>query len=125
MSCIIVYQPNPDHEDGFDRLAEDGHELILCSGREAMFDALAARRPDAIVYVLSDLSLDLGVLWLVRRIAATLPIILLGGPAGLDARRSVQELRPAYYGMFPLDGTELREAVRDVLRHPDGRALAS
>ena len=78
-----------------------------------------------LVYVLSDLALDLGVLWVVRRIAPTLPIILLGGPAGLEARRTGQELKPTYGGRVPLDPAELGDAVRSVLRHDNGRALAS
>lgn len=94
---------------------------MLCAGREALFDALALRRPDLIVYVMDDLATDLGVLAAVRRLAPALPIILLGGPAGLEARRTVQELRPTYYGVFPLEPAELRDAVRGVIGRQIGR----
>jgi hypothetical protein len=73
--------------------------------------------------VLGELDVDLGTLWALRRVAPTLPIILLGGPAGLEARRSVQELKPTYYGVFPLEPSELADAVRGVLQH-HGRAIA-
>ena len=125
MPRILIHDPRRDRREWFRSLADEGYELVVCSGRVEMFDVLAARRPDAIVFVLSDLALDLGVLWLVRRIAATMPIIVLGESAQLEARRSVQELRPAYYGMFPLEGGERSEVVHDVLRHRSGSALAS
>ena len=83
-------------------------------------DALAARRPDLIVYVMDDLTTDLAVLSVVRRAAARLPIILLGGPAGIEVRRSVQEIKPTYFGVFPLEPAELRDAVRGALGHPSG-----
>jgi len=124
MPHILICESRRSRQD-WRSLAEEGHDTVVCAGRETLFDALAARRPDVIIYVLSDLGLDLGVLWMVRRIAPALPIILLGGPAGLEARRSVQELRPAYFGMFPLEPAELSDAVRCVLRHDGGRALAS
>lgn len=125
MPHILICESRRTRPEWYRNLAEEGHDTVVCAGREALFDALAARRPDLLVYVLSDLALDLGVLWVVRRMAPTLPIILLGGPAGLEARRTVQELKPAYFGMFPLDPAELGDAVRSVLRHDNGRALAS
>ena len=120
MSRILIYEPRHGPHDWPRLLAPEGHDVVVCTGREALFDALALRRPDLIIYVLGDLSLDLGVLWVVRRVAAALPIILLGGPSGLEARRSVQELKPTYYGVFPLEPAELSDAVRGALghRHP-------
>jgi DNA-binding response OmpR family regulator len=125
MSRILICESRRSSREWCRNLAEEGHDTVVCTGREALFDALATKRPDVIVYALGDLTLDLGVLWVVRRMAPTLPIILLGGPAGLDVRRSVQELKPAYFGMFPLEPAELSDAVRSVLRHDGGRALAS
>ena len=125
MSRILIHEPRRSRQDWCRNLADEGHEVVVCTGREALFDALAASRPDLIIYVLRDLPLDLGVLWVVRRIASKLPIILLGGPAGLEARRNVQELKPTYYGMFPLEPAELSDVVRSVLRHESGASLAS
>ena len=125
MSRILIYEPRRRSTDWSTTLAAEGHEVVLCNGREELLDAFAARRPDAMIYVLADLPFDLGVLSVVRRMAATLPIILLGGPAGLETRRSVQELRPTYYGMFPLETAEVSEALRGALEHRNGGRLAS
>lgn len=124
MSRILIYEPPHGGHDWSGLLATDGHDVVVCAGREALFDALALRRPDLVIYVLGDLVLDLGVLWLVRRMAATLPIILLGEAADLEARRSVQELKPTYFGVFPLEPGELNDAVRGALSHRLPRPLA-
>jgi len=125
VSRILIYEPRPSDQD-WSRLVPAGvHDVVVCIGREALFDAMTLRRPDLIIYVLSDLALDLGVLWVVRHTAAALPIILLGGPTGLEARRSVQELRPVYFGVFPLDPAELSDAVKGALSHDRRGALAS
>ena len=94
---------------------------MVCSDREALFDALTERRPDCLVYVLDDLMLDLGLLAVLRRVAPRLPFIVLGGASGLEARRSVQDLKPTYYGMFPLDppSSATRWPAPSVLITPD------
>lgn len=125
MSRILIHEPRHDRHEWLQGLVAGGHDVVVCSGRKALFDAMALRRPDVMLYVLADLPLDLGVLGLVRRMAPALPIILLGGPTELEARRSVQELRPVYFGMFPLDPAELSEAVRGALGHERRGALAS
>ncbi len=124
MSRILIHEPRRTAHDWSQVLALDGHEVVICAGREALFDALALRRPDLLIYVLGDIALDLGVLWVVRRISTTLPIILLGGSADLEARRSAQELKPTYYGVFPLEPDELSDAVRGALAHRPPRLLA-
>jgi len=125
VSRILIHEPRRTRHEWCRPLIDEGHEVVLCTGREALFDALADRRPDVIVYVLGDIQLDLGVLWVVRRVAAKLPIILLSRAAGLETRRKVQDLRPTYYGVFPLEPAELTEAVHSALSHENGRALAS
>jgi len=116
VSRVLVHEARRTSDD-FSGLAGEGHEVVVCTGREALFDQLTERRPDVLVYVLGDLTVDLAVLSLLRRVAAKLPIILLGGPAGIEARRSVQELKPVYYGVFPLEPAELSEAVSGALGH--------
>jgi len=121
----MIYQPRPIGDEGQAVLNRQGHEVVACENREALFEAMAQRRPDIVVYVLGDeLALDLGLLSMLRRLAPSLPIILLGGPAGIEARRTVQDLKPTYYGVFPLDPTELADAVRGALS-PHGRAPAA
>ena len=116
MPRVVIYQPRPVFEECGRMLEGKGFELVVCSDREALFDALTERRPDCLVYVLDDLMLDLGLLAVLRRVAPRLPFIVLGGASGLEARRSVQDLKPTYYGMFPLDPSELSDAVAGAVR---------
>jgi len=125
VSRIIIHEPRHSCDECAQLLAGEGHDVVVCAGREALFDALAVRRPDLIVYVLDELGIDLEILSIVRRAAGRLPIILLGGPADLEARRSAQELKPTYYGVFPLEPAELRDAVRGALSRRNDRSQAS
>jgi DNA-binding NtrC family response regulator len=125
VSRILIHEAPEKCQECAQLLTGEGHDVVVCRGRAALFDALSVRRPDVVVYVMDDLAADLGVLSVVRHMSPTLPIILLGGPAGLEARRSVQELKPVYYGVFPLDPPELRDAVRGALSHQIGRSKAS
>jgi DNA-binding response OmpR family regulator len=111
VSRVLVHEARHQPDDFAGLLAGGGHDVVVCTGREALFDQLAERRPDVLVYVLGELTFDVAVLSLLRRAAPRLPIILLGGPSGLEARRAVQELKPVYYGVFPLEPAELSEAV--------------
>ena len=117
MSRILIFEPRHDIDEYQVMLSGQGHQVVVCPNRESLFDAIAERRPDLLVYVLGDLGTDLGVLSVLRRVSPKLPLILLGGPSGLEARRSVQELKPTYYGVFPLEPTELSDAVRGALHH--------
>ena len=115
MSRILIHQPNPDQDEPLSLLEAKGHEIILCRTREALVVALTDRKADVLVYVFKDVADDVPLLAHLRRIAPTLPIILLGGPDDLAWRRSIQDLKPTYYGVFPLESFELRDAVRGVL----------
>ncbi len=122
MFRILIHEPEPTSDDCREYLSDVGHEVVVCADREALIAALAERRPHVLVYVLGDLGGDFGVLSAVRRAAPRLPLILLGGPAALDVRRTVQELKPTYFGVFPLDHSELRDAVNGALAvHNKGR----
>ena len=123
MSRILIHESRSPRDDFSGLLAGEGHEVIVCRGREELFDHLTERRPDVLVYVLGELMVDLAVLALIRRVAPKLPIILLGGPAGLEARRSVQELKPTYYGVFPLEPAELGDAVHGALAPHHNRSV--
>jgi len=115
VSRILIHEPRPTSDECRSLLAGEGHEVIVCRDRESLFDAMAEERPDVLVYVLGNLELDVGVLTVVRRAATQLPLILLGGPSDLATRRSVQDLKPIYNAMFPLEPSELSDAVRGAL----------
>ena len=115
MSRILIHEPRPTSDECRSLLAGEGHEVIVCRDRESLIGAMAEERPDVLVYVLANLELDVGVLTVVRRAATQLPLILLGGQADLATRRSVQELKPTYNAVFPLEPCELSDAVRGAL----------
>jgi hypothetical protein len=115
MSRILVFDPRDEREQCARELAHDGLDLVVCQEREALLESFSERRPDAIVYVLGEWGADRCVLSMLRRVAPNLPMILVGGPAGIDARRAVQELRPTYYAVFPLEPLELCNAIRGAL----------
>lgn len=122
VSRILIHEPRSTSDECRALLVGQGHDVVVCGDRESLINALAQQRPDVLVYVLGALEIDLGVLTVVRRAAPKLPLILLGGPADLEARRSVQELKPTYYGVFPLEPSELSDAVRGALGHHMGRS---
>jgi hypothetical protein len=74
-----------------------------------------------LVYVVTDLPEDYRLLLEIRRLSPTLPIILLNGPMDLEARRSVQELKPTYYGVLPLESSEVCDAVCGALQRSGRR----
>jgi len=115
MPRILIFEPRRHCNECRRMLEDEGYDLVICQDRFELFDALAEHPANAVVYVLGKLSLDLDLLALVRRVAPSLPVIVLGGPAGLGTRRSMQDLRPTYYGVFPLDHAELRDAVRGAI----------
>ena len=121
MPRILVHEPDPNHDDAFALIASKIEDVVVCRNRESLVGALGSGRPDVLVYVLSDLAEDLGLLSQLRRVAPTLPIILLGGPTDLSARRTFQELKPTYFGVFPLEASELKDAVQGALHRGDAR----
>lgn len=115
MPRILIHEPRPIQEDWQTVLAGNGREIVVRKDRESLVAALAERRPDVLVYVVTDRARDLSFLFALRSVAPALPIILLDGPMDLSARRSIQELKPTYYGVLPLENSELREVVRGTL----------
>jgi len=116
MSHVLILDP---HETLAGQALLDDPELDVevCRDRAGLFDSLCIRRPDVVVYVLTDLPSDLAILSLLRRVSASLPIVLVGDPSSLEARRSIQDVRPIYFGVLPLDPCELVNAVRSGLRY--------
>jgi DNA-binding NtrC family response regulator len=115
VSCILIHDPHQASERWQRLLGISGRDIVICKDRNSLVTALAGRRPDVLIYVLHELERDLDLLFEVRRVAPTLPIILLEGPGDLATRRTIQELRPTYYGISPVESDELKEAVSDAL----------
>ena len=96
-----------------------GIEVVSCPNSQSLLEAVLRQTPTALVYALRPHSgEDLGVLHLVRRAAPELPIVLLAAEGSLDTRKLVQDLRPVYYGVCPVETLELRDAVGAALARP-------
>ncbi|HET9326057.1 MAG TPA: hypothetical protein VFQ05_04725 [Candidatus Eisenbacteria bacterium] len=115
MPHILIHDPRGPHEEWQKLLAARGRDVVVCCDRDSFVNALGERRPDVLVYVLTDLELDLQLLFELRRVASTLPIVLLDGPTDLEIRRRVQKLNPTYYGVSPTDSSEVSDVVRSTL----------
>ncbi len=96
-------------------VSNEGYEVSVCSGPLQLLEAFATTRPDVVIYVLGDLDSDLSILSVIREASPRTPLIVLSGPFELSVRRSVQNLKPTYYGVLPLEPGELRDVVRSVL----------
>jgi len=104
-------------------LEAEGFELVSCADGQGLLEEVMHRQPDAVIYALgTDCREDLGVLRLMRRAAPEVPLVLLAAVDSLDMRRISQPLRPIYFAVGPVDGTELRDVVRAVIRRR-GRAV--
>lgn len=126
MSRILVHDPRRSSIDRVELPALPGHEWTVCRDHKALLAALTECRPAVLIHVLDDLGRDVELLAALRQYAPRLPIILLGEPASLEVRRVIQELRPTYYGVLPLDRLELEEAVEGALgvgRPPASRGV--
>jgi len=121
MSRILIHDPNDRPDECLSLPSSAKEEVITCKDHEALVGALADRRPDVLVYVIKDLAEDLQLLTLLRRVAPSLPLILVAGPTDLDSRRKIQELKPTYYGVLPLERFELIDAVRGALQRSTSR----
>lgn len=125
MSRILVHDPSSLADDLEAPLAVLDHEVVTCHDRSALVRAFSECCPSVLVYVLQELARDVELLSAIRTCAPRLPIILLGEPATLESRRLIQNLRPTYYGVFPLEGTELADAVDGTLGSGSGAHRAN
>ena len=94
-------------------LATGGCEVCPTSTTEALADAVASGRHQAVLFALCPQRPDdLVALRLLRGLAPDLPLIIVASDASLEVRRLIQPLRPIYFAPRPADPEELREAVR-------------
>ena len=112
---VLIFESRRDCDECELMLSNEGYDVSACSGPLKLLETFADKRPDVVIYVLGDLDSDLSILSVLREAAPRTPLIVLSGPFGLSIRRSVQNLRPTYYGVLPLEPEELRDVVRSVL----------
>jgi DNA-binding NtrC family response regulator len=108
----------PDH-GALAMLEEQGWDVVPCRDSRALLEEVVRRGPSVVVFgICPDSAEDLGILQLVRRASADVPLILLATEGSLNAQRLVQSLRPLYYAVCPVEPAELREAVIAALARP-------
>jgi DNA-binding response OmpR family regulator len=93
-----------------------GIEPVSCPDPRALLDEAARQPADAVICELAaECREDLFMLELLRRVAPTVPLILVASEGSLVTQRLVLGLRPMYYMVGPAEGPELREAVEAAL----------
>jgi DNA-binding NtrC family response regulator len=103
-------------------LRNDAWTLVPCEDGQALLETVVERLPSAIVVEFTPTAGSLAILNLIRRAAPRVPLILVAGGGNLDLQRALQDMRPYYYDVAPLDPTELREAVQSAVSPPRARA---
>ncbi len=112
-SRVVIYEARcAEDRPLVDSLAGQGFELVACQDARSVLEQVVQGHVDALVFALcDDKGQDLGLLRLVRRAAADLPLVLLAKDDSLAVRRELQYFNPIYYAVWPADPVELREAV--------------
>ncbi|HVP39123.1 MAG TPA: hypothetical protein VMS93_08075 [Candidatus Saccharimonadales bacterium] len=125
MARVIVCEtPELGEAPVLSALKAEGFEPLACADGKALLEEVVQRRPDVVVYGLrAECEQDLGVLHLFRRIAPDVPLVLVASDESLSTQKLVQELRPIYYAVRPVEAAELREAVDSALERR-GRPVA-
>jgi hypothetical protein len=99
------------------RLAATGIESRVSESDPGLLEEVVRHPPDVLVFELADdPANDLAFLKLIRRLYPILPLVILGQGGRLGTRRLVQGLNPVYFGVVPVDGVEIEEAVTAALR---------
>jgi DNA-binding NarL/FixJ family response regulator len=123
---VIVFETRADGEPPLPSvLAMGGCEACAVSTAEALVDAVASGRHQAVLFAFHpERDDDLVTLRLLRRLAPDFPLVVVASHASLEVRRLIQPLRPIYFAPRPVDAQELCEAVRDACRRPPREASA-
>ena len=109
-------------------LREEGYEVVACPDRETVLTHAFDNPPDVILYTLAPRSpVDRGVLQLLRRALPRTPLVIIATEGSLETQRLMQEFRPVYYAVAPIERAELVEAVTAAIAQRDrltlGRAV--
>ena len=117
---VIVFENGTNGEPPLaDLLAASGCDVCETSTTEALVDAVASGRHQAVLFAFRpERDDDLVALRLLRRLAPGFPLIVVASHASLEVRRLIQPLRPIYFAPRPVDPDELCEAVRDACLPP-------
>ncbi|HEY7727838.1 MAG TPA: response regulator [Candidatus Eisenbacteria bacterium] len=107
-------------------LREEGYEVVACPDRNTALSYAINDPPDVILYLITPhCPVDRGVLQLLRRSLPRTPLVIVASEGSLETQRSIQELRPVYYTVAPVDRAELIGAVRAAMAQRGRLALGS
>jgi DNA-binding NarL/FixJ family response regulator len=111
--CVIVSEPRGlDTTPLASQLDPGNYDVVWCNEEEDVLDQVIQRRPHVLVFALgAQCQRDLALLFLLRRVAPAVPLILVASTASLETQKMIQDLRPTYYVVRPVDQTELHEAI--------------
>lgn len=126
--CVIVAEPRGLGDSPIaSQIDPDAFEVVWCDQEQDVLDRVIQRRPSALVFALgAECQHDLVLLFLLRRVAPAVPLILVAAAASLETQKLIQDLRPTYYAVRPVDRAELLEAIAAAIaahgRRDGGRA---
>ncbi len=114
---VLIYEPpSLGCENMVEVLTDQGCEVLRCSAGRALLEEVVKHPPAAVVYgIPPDGARELSVLRLIRQAAPGVPLVLVSARESLVTQKLVQELRPIYYAICPVEAAELREAVQAAL----------
>lgn len=125
VSRVLLYEPEVEEPSLRALLDTEGLEVVPCTDGERLIEDLMAHRPEVIVCVIhGGREHELAFLHLLRRVAPLIPLILVVSDGSLQFQRQIQEARPIFYALTPVDPLELRSAVRAALGRVHGMPRA-
>jgi CheY-like chemotaxis protein len=110
---VLISEPRGLGSPPIAELLDPGaYEVVWCNEEQDVLEQLVQRRPSALVFALSaPCPSEIALLHLLRRIAPALPMILVATTPSLETQKMIQELRPTYYVVRPVDRAEIHEAI--------------
>ena len=112
MSRVMLFHCQAAEERA---LLDEDLSFVCCDDCEELLSEVVQHPPDVVVYEVRPESVsDLAVLWLLRRVAPRLPLVLVG--EGRAAPPDVSaELAPLFRSPLPVRRRSLRNVVRSAL----------
>jgi DNA-binding response OmpR family regulator len=108
-----------------DVLGRSGCEVQHIAADEPFLESVVRHPPEAVLFALQrDVTADLPLLQLLRRVNAQVPLLLMSHEGTLGERQRLQCFQPTYYLLLPLDPHELAEAVLSVANRKRPSAAA-
>ena len=115
---VVVCETRSDGGDAAaSGLSGCGWDVRRCDDEMSLIETAVASRPRAIVYELHhQLSVDLAMLSLVRRVLPNVPLVILAGALAEHVARGLRAIHPTVLAHEPVDRAELIAAVRNAMR---------